>query len=340
MFMKCIALLILSAVYHLSLLSVQRVTAQDGPVRIADRLYKVSESRGGNVVFLVTDDGVIVVDAGTYPAQGRRIGEQVATVTDKPIKYILLTHYHWDHTAGLVSFPGSPVIIGHDHISAHLKRNESRIKNSIEKDLPAQIDELKKNIDRYKKNHDTNLVGAEKKLKDLQNYLDEMNTARVIYPSVTFNESMTIYAGHDTVRLIYPGPAHTRCNILVHFVNQRTVHMGDMLFHGRVPYIIWPDGSNTENWIDQLQKVMAWDIDLVIPGHGEITDKSGLQKKINYLTSLRQAVRNAIQKGRTLEQMQNEITLPEFKHLEWPQLLKQNIESVYNEMTGSNKTTN
>lgn len=311
------------------------LTAQNKPIRITDGLYQFSDIRGGNAVFLVSEKEVVVVDAGTMPSDGKRMVEQIQSITDKQIGYVILTHYHLDHSGGLVSLPSSAKVIGHRNIIDHLKRNEARIKNTLEEDLPSQMDELKKNIETYKKNNDTNLAGAEKKLLGLQNYLAEMREARVVYPALTFDGSLTLYSGRDTISLIYPGPAHTRCNILVHFVNKKVLHTGDMLFNGRYPYIMWPDGPNTKNWVEQLERILSWDIEIVIPGHGDRTDKTGIQKKINYLKALRTAVADAIGRGRSLEQMQNEITFPDFKHLEWPHLIRQNIESVYKEMTGN-----
>ncbi len=309
------------------------VSAQNKPKQITDRLFQFIDIRGGNAVFLVTGKDVIVVDAGAYPTDGAKMMEQIKSVTDKPVRYVILTHYHMDHTGGLVNLPSSAAVIGHRNIMDHLKRNELRIKNTLEKDLPAQIDELKKNIETYKKNKDTNLAQAQEKLRGLENYLGEMKGARVVYPSLTFEREMTLYSGYDTIRLIYPGPAHARCNILVHFVNQKTLHTGDMLFQGRFPYIMWTDGPNTENWVKQLEQTLLWDIDIVIPGHGDRTHKAGIRMKIDYLKALRSAVAEAIGKGRTMEQMQREITLSDFGQLEWPHLIRQNVESVFKEMT-------
>lgn len=216
---------------------------------------------------------------------------------------------------------------------AHLKRNEVRIKNSQEQDLPSQIDELKKSIETDKMKNDTNFAKTEKRVKEIENLLIEMLDARVVYPTLTFDHILTPYSGQDIVRLIYPGPTHSPCNLLVHFVNQKVVHSGDMLFNGKFPYIMWADGSNTKNRIEALEQTLAWDLNIIIPGHGDQTDRSGIQKKMNYLKILRTAVSDAINKGLSLEEMQNQTSPPQYKHLESPHRLKQSIESVYKEIT-------
>lgn len=308
------------------------VYPQTKPVRITGSLYQFNEIQGGNTVFLVTANEVIIVDAGTFPSDGKRMMEQILSVTDKPVSYIILTHYHPDHTGGLVCLPSSATVIGHKNILEHLKRNEARIKNSVEKELPARIDELKKQIEIL--NHgDSNRIGTEKKLQDLVQFFREMQEARIIYPSLTFQDQYTLISGKDTIRLIYPGPAHTRCNILVYFVNQRALHTGDMVFNGRLPYIMLPDGPDTKNWIHQLEQTLNWDVDIVIPGHGQRTDKKGIQQQIRYLKTLRESVANAINQRKSLVEAQKEIVLPEFNHLEGQNRLKQNIESVYQEFT-------
>jgi glyoxylase-like metal-dependent hydrolase (beta-lactamase superfamily II) len=153
-------------------------------------------------------------------------------------------------------------------------------------------------------------------------------------PDQTFACSLVINLGGETIHLIYPEPAHTNCNILVLFPRQKAVHMGDMFFNESLPYIDFQNGANTANWIQQLTKVEGWDVTTVIPGHGALSDREGLKKQIAYLTFLRLAVTNELQKGSGLEAMKTAIVLPaEYTHWQFQSVFPRNIEAVYREMT-------
>ena len=92
---------------------------------------------GGNVAFLVTDEGVLVVDSGTSPEAGRLVMAEIAKKTDKPVKYLVLTHYHGDHTFGLQAFPSSTVIIAQQNTADNIRHlNEPRIRGSWRKGCP------------------------------------------------------------------------------------------------------------------------------------------------------------------------------------------------------------
>ena len=137
---------------------------------------------------------------------------------------------------------------------------------------------------------------------------------------------------NEEIELYYLGPGHTSGNTVVYFKNNKTVHLGDLFFNDAYPYIDFDAGSNTENWIEILKEVYSWDIDYVIPGHGDITTKDGIKKQINYLVDLRRAVKEGLDNGKSLEILKNEITLEAYSEYIWPVYLKIGIEAVYNEM--------
>jgi glyoxylase-like metal-dependent hydrolase (beta-lactamase superfamily II) len=110
--------------------------------------------------------------------------------------------------------------------------------------------------------------------------------------------------------------------------------MGDMLFYKRHPYIDWKAGSNTENWIASLERVSGWDVEVVIPGHGELTDKSGLTWKVEYLSDLRAEVGEAIKAGQTLKEAKESVKMEKYSDLPWAYMLDAGVEAVYNELTG------
>jgi hypothetical protein len=110
--------------------------------------------------------------------------------------------------------------------------------------------------------------------------------------------------------------------------------MGDMLFNMRHPFIDWKAGCDTGNWISALEAVAGWEIDVVMPGHGELTDRSGLLWMAGYLRDLREEVGAAIEKGKSLDEIRESVKMEEYSEIPWSYMLSAGIEAVYNELSG------
>jgi len=128
--------------------------APDGikAVPVAAGLYLMEGLEGGNVAFLVTGEGVLVVDSGTTPEEGRRIVAEIAKVTGEPIRFLVLTHYHGDHTFGLQAYPPSTVIIAQQNTADNMRSlNEPRIRDAMEKRMPEMIAAQKLKVEKLRK---------------------------------------------------------------------------------------------------------------------------------------------------------------------------------------------
>ncbi|NIM11864.1 MAG: MBL fold metallo-hydrolase [Candidatus Aminicenantes bacterium] len=303
---------------------------------VANNLYMITKlDYSGNVGFLVTEEGVLVVDSGGLPSMGKVIVEKVKEKTGKPIKYLVLTHYHGDHTYGIDGFPEGVTIIGQRNIVKNIKElNAGRSKDYIEKSFPGQIKKWQEKIKELKDKNDPEADKEEEALKRRLQYIKEYKTIKFNVPDVLFDQKKTLKLGGETIELIYPGNAHTRCNCMVYFSRLKSIHMGDLLFHNSFPYVDPKAGSNTRNWIDTLKKAAGMNIETVIPGHGELASKKGLLPLARYLEDLRKQVKAAIKKGLTLEKIKETITFPAYKDFKLPELRVNNIDAVYHELTG------
>ena len=332
-----VVLFITICVLCISLIAADKVLTENGvkAVVLKENLYRIEGTQGGNVVFLVTAKGVLVVDSGTSFAEGAKIIKAIRKVTALPIRYVVLTHYHGDHTIGLSVFPETALVIGQHMVAHNIRENNMpRMQKYVDSDLPANIIKLQAEVEKLKKTKSPELAKTKEELKSVRQELAEMKTMKSRLPDLTFACSMNISLGGETIQLIYPESGHTNCNILVFFPRQKAVHMGDIFFNESLPYIDFQNGANTANWIRQIAKVQSWDITAVIPGHGPLSDKEGLNKQIAYLTFLRQAVTKEMQKGSGLEAMKTAIVLPaEFKNWQYQRIFPSNIEAVYREMT-------
>lgn len=312
----------------------QQAAAEIKAVPVAGNLYFVEGLEGGNVAFLVTGEGVLVVDSGTTPEEGKRIVEEIAKKTDKPIRYLVLTHYHGDHSFGLQAYPAAMVVISQQNTADNIHRlNEPRIRGAMEKQMPEMIAAQKIKVDGLRKKKGRDLKKEEERLKALEAEFGQLKEFRFVYPAVTYDSKLRISLGGEMIEVSYPGRAHTNGDSLVYFPGLKVLHTGDLLFVGSYPYIGGEAGADTANWSEKLKEVSGWDVEKIIPGHGPLADKQALQRMAAYLTDLREAVKRAIAAGQTLEQAKKMPPLPAWKELTWPQMFPQNIEAVYKELT-------
>lgn len=302
-------------------------------VPVAGGLHLMEGLEGGNVAFLVTKEGVLVVDSGTTPEEGTRIVAQIAKVTDKPIRYLVLTHYHGDHTFGLQAYPASTVIIAQQNTADNIRHlNEPRLRGMMAKQMPEMIAAQKLKVDTLREKRSQDLKQQAERLKTLESEFAELQALRFVYPGVTFQTKLNVFLGGQEVEVFHLGRAHTDGDALVYFPGLKVLHAGDLLFAGSHPYIGVEAGADTANWITALKEVSSWEVEKVIPGHGRLTEKPGLLKMAAYLSELREAVKGEIAAGKSLEEAKKMAPLPAWKGFERERLLPLNIEAVYKEL--------
>ena len=214
-----------------------------------------------NAGFVVTDDGVVVIDALGSPALAEELIAEIRRITAQPIRYVIVTHYHADHIYGLQAFKAAGATIvahraGRDYIgsdSARLRLEASR------KDLLPWIDES------------TRIVSADRWLED---------------------HDTTLRVGSHEFQIRHVGPAHTSEDLVV-FVPQRGVlFAGDLVFQGRIPFV---GQADSRQWIASLTQLIDYKAKLVIPGHGPAsTDpEADLVLTRDYLVHLRKSMGDA-----------------------------------------------
>ena len=330
---KLILFLIVSCLFCLSLYSQDNnaTTVQ----ALGENLYAITGLDQGNAAFLVTEKGVLVVDAGAIGFGGRTIVQEIAKKTTQPIRFVILTHHHFDHTGGLQAFPSTAIVVAQEQLPAmYQKRVVERVPEYVEQ-TNAEIADLQKKSAEEKKPEE--LAKLKQNIRQDQDFLKELQTFKPVYPEITFNERLAIVLGQEKVEIFFPGPGHTNDNSVVYFPRQKVVHAGDLIFNGSYPYIMRKSGANTEGWIADLNEILKLDAGKVIPGHGAIGDKEIVKQQIAYLSDLRSAVAEAAAKGTTLEVLKKSISLPAWKRLGSPEMLPANVEAVYSEMTEAAK---
>jgi glyoxylase-like metal-dependent hydrolase (beta-lactamase superfamily II) len=225
----------------------------------------------GNSAVIVNDDDVMIVDDHVSPAAAWVLLEEVKTLTSKPVRYVVNTHFHFDHAHGNQVFGPNVEIIGHEFTRQMLlgKSAAMPLFQNYLSGLPATVDGLRKRVDAE------TAPEAKAKLR-VQLQAAEQNAAsqkefRSVPPNVTLRNEMTIYRGNREIQLRHLGRGHTAGDVVVLLPGERVVITGDFLTAGLSNL----SDSYPEEWVASLDALKKLPFDTVLPGHGEaFTDKA------------------------------------------------------------------
>lgn len=233
-----------------------------------------------NSAFVITSNGVVVVDPGGSVQIGRMIIKEIRKRTNKPITHVFNTHHHADHWMGNLAFAeldSKPVIMGH----------------SIMKDKAFEI--------------------GERWIKIISDMTKNKNKGtKVVLPNklVKGNENLNI--GGLTFSLYHPTHAHTKGDIAIYIPEEKTLIAGDILFYKRTPG--FQDASPLGNE-KALQYMENLDVKTVIPGHGPVTSKDGIRYMLKYINLLHSQVKHYFEKGLEDYEMKNKINVKDYKNM-------------------------
>ena len=155
---------------------------------------------------------------------------------------------------------------------------------------------------------------------------------RLVLPTETFTGELQMRVGDKEVRLIEVGPAHTRGDVIVYVPKDKVLYTGDMLFNGAHP-AIW--AGPVGNWIKACDLMLSWDLDVVVPGHGALTDKSGVREFRDYLTYVMAESRKCYDKGMDFIQAADAISLDPWAHFAEDERMYINVYAAYREFQGN-----
>lgn len=155
-------------------------------------------------------------------------------------------------------------------------------------------------------------------------------------PTRTFSGQLDLKVGDKDVHLLEVGPAHTAGDVMVHIPGDRTVFTGDILFIDGTP-LMW--AGPVSNWIKACARILAMDVDVIIPGHGPITDKAGVRRVADYLTYIDAEARKRFDAGLSVREAVLDIALGDFSSWGDAERIAVNIDSLYREYSGSREPT-
>ena len=262
-------------------------------VRVADSVWLVQGDAAlgtaanrnfvSNAGFVVTDDGVVVIDALGSPALANELIAEIRRLTPQPIRYLIVTHFHADHIYGLQAFKAiGTVIVAHAAGREYLNSDTAQQRlQSSRRDLAPWIDDS------------TRLTGADR-------WLDQPDH--------------TLRVGAHDFHIRRVGPAHTPEDVVVHVPKAGVLFAGDLVFRGRIPFV---GQADSRQWIDSLTRLLDFKPTLLIPGHGPPSAQplTDLALTRDYLLHLRQAMGDAARNLEPFDEAYAKADWSRFEHL-------------------------
>ena len=233
-------------------------------IQVADGIYMLM-GRGGNIGLSVGEDGAFIVDDQFAPLT-EKIKAAIAEVTNKPVKFVINTHWHGDHTGGNENFgEAGALIVAHENV---------RKRMSVEQFLEA-----------FDRTFPASPPGA--------------------LPVITFTQVVTFHWNGETIRVVHVDPAHTDGDAIIHFANTNVVHMGDTYFNGMYPFIDVSTGGSLDGMIAAADRVLAHvnAATKIIPGHGPLSNMAELREYRDMLATAQGRIRTLISQGKTADEV-------------------------------------
>jgi len=266
--------------------------------RVAGNIYML-QGAGGNIGASVGEDGIVVVD-DQYAPLAEKIRAALKGITDKPVRFVINTHYHEDHTGGNALFQKDAPIIAHDNVRKRLEEGSS----------PGNMGSIK--------------------------FLNKPQPKEAL-PIISFDHDVTLHLNGEDIRALHYPHGHTDGDSIIFFPKSNVVHMGDDFVRYGFPFIDLNGGGSVEGMIAALEEIipkLPADVK-VIPGHGAVSNLDDVRQYVSMLKQTRAAVEAGVKQGKTLDQLQQEKVLEKWSKWSGKFISADTFtETLYNDLTG------
>jgi len=267
---------------------------------------------GSNNVAIVGDRDVLVVDTGTSPAAARAFIDDLKLVTTKPIRYVVNTHFHYDHTDGNQVYAGKADIIAHEYVKLAMQSldvlHREPFKTSQLTNVPNRIDALRKQIaaeaDAPRK------ATLERQLAVAQQGWEELKEIMPTPPNVTYSKKKVVNLGGREVQLLFLGRGHTNGDTVIYLPKEKIVCTGDLM-ESQIAYM---GDAQFDEWVTTLEALKKLDFETDLPGHGApFRGKDLITAFQGYLTDLMKQGATLRQQGVLADAMASRVDLTAYK---------------------------
>jgi len=267
---------------------------------VAAPAYKVNS----NTAIIESDDGVIIVDTHSKPSAARVIVERLRDITPKPVRYVINTHFHWDHWHGNevypAAYPAAEIVTNQITREAMVKKGLKRIQDHV-RQLPAEIAKLRADLAAARTPAERATLEANLKLAEA--YQAEVRAPKPALPTIAFERTMKLYRRDREIQLLHLGRAHTEGDVFVYLPKEKVVITGDAVI-GWTPFM--GDGY-PEDWVGTLDRLAQLDFTHIVMGHGNVGDRNWLRTFRAYVHDMVEAVRREVAAGATLEEVKQRV---------------------------------
>ena len=282
----------------------------NGLVRISDHVYSYvdvkdgspANSFGANAGVIIGEDSIVVVDTLVSAKEAKRFLQDIKSISDKPIRYVINTHYHLDHSFGNAEFAG----LGAD-IIAHINCGKAMRKSAVDALANA------------------NAYGLTPK---------DMEGTTLAYPALTFTDKMEINLGSLKVELIYAAPSHSNGSIIVYIPDEGIVFTGDILFTDFHPYMA--DGD-IKGWQEALNFIKTLNANKIIPGHGPISTNKDVADMKSYIDTFDKKAKELATGDNELEYIVAELKKSMPPRSRGEGLIQANVQGKYQKIANEKK---
>lgn len=249
---------------------------------------------GGNIGLAVGDDAVFLIDDQFAPLTPKILAA-IAAITPKPVRFLVNTHWHFDHVGGNENIGKTgTLIVAHDNVRKRMSVGQfiAAVSRQEPPAVPAAL------------------------------------------PVVTFSDGMTFHINGDSVVVTHAPPAHTDGDAFVHFTKANVIHTGDLFVSAGLPLIDLSSGGSVDGFITAADMILARanDETRIIPGHGPLANRARLKAYRDMVYVLREKVRAEISAGRTIEQVLAAKISADYA-AEWPGGHERFLRIVYEELS-------
>lgn len=250
---------------------------------------------GGNIGVSIGNDAVFVVDDQFAPLTPKILAA-IRTLTDKPVKFVLNTHWHGDHTGGNENLgKAGALIVAQDNVRKRMSTEQFMAAMNMRVDP----------------------------------------SPSVALPVVTFSEEVTFHLNGDSIVVDHVAPAHTDGDAIVHFVKANVIHTGDVFNNTGFPFIDRSSGGSVNGIINAADRMyyLANAETKIVPGHGAVVDRAKMRQWRDAVAAVRDGVQREVKAGKSIDQvLALKLTAPYEK--EWPGGTERFVRAVYEELTG------
>jgi len=271
----------------------------------------------GNSIAVTASDGVLVLDANGTPAAARAVIAEIRKITDKPVKYLVISHWHWDHWYGAEAyreaFPDVRIISQERERRLMAGPSQEFNKRFLEQDLPGYVGSLGKKVEEEsgKTPAPADLAKLRARYDVDRFFMEQKKNVRFALPNETYSTEMTIYLGEREIRVMNFGRAVTPGDSIAYLPKEKLALIGDLIVN---PVTFALGGYPTE-WLKALEKIDALDATMMVTGHGEpLQDKELVHATMAVMRLLLERGKESNAKGMDPDAAKA-VILPELKEL-------------------------